>query len=147
MLVFMKRGSLKKSAAQLQREIDTALGVPSWAKGLDLKESRMLEKRLRVSQDALEMKERRSEEMRRAALPALTITNEGNGIFVRVGTVGPGYSKFHAVLQTLKKSNILTREAVPPHIFVPVRKGTDKTEALAKVKDALSGAGYFVHIS
>lgn len=132
----------RKPPAQLQREIDEALATPAWAKGLDLSESRALAKRLHVSQEELEAKERRIESDRRAALPSLAITDAGNGIFVRVSSPGPGYGKYRAVVDALKAFQIPIGNAIPPNIFVPVHKAADKTKARTKLEEALRYAGY-----
>lgn len=132
----------KKSRAQLDREI--AEVVPGWAKGLDLSESRELAKRLHVSQEELEAKERRGESDRRAALPSLAITDTGNGVFVRVSSPGPGYGKYNAVVDALKAFQLPIGNAIPPNIFVPVHKAADKTKARTKVEEALRYAGYRV---
>lgn len=132
----------KKSPAQLDREIADV--VPGWAKGLDLSESRALAKRLHVSQEELEAKKRRIESDRRSALPSLAITDAGDGIFVRVSPPGPGYGRYHAVVDTLKAFQIPIGNAIPPNIFVPVHKTADKTKARAKVEEALRYAGYRV---
>ena len=134
--------STKKSGTQLDREI--AEVVPGWAKGLDLSESRALGKRLHVSQAELDAKQRRIESDRRAALPSLSITDTGNGIFVRVSSPGPGYGKYHAAVDALKAFQLPIGNAIPPNIFVPVHKATDKTKARTKVEEALSYAGYRV---
>lgn len=130
----------KKSPGQLDREI--AEVAPAWARGLDLSESRSLAKRLHVSQAELEAKQRRSESSRRAALPSLSITDAGNGIFVRVSSPGPGYGKYRAVVDALKAFQIPIGNAIPPNIFVPVHKAADKTKARTALEDALRYAGY-----
>jgi len=132
----------KKSGTQLDREI--AEVVPGWAKGLDLSESRALGKRLHVSQAELEAKQRRIESDRRAALPSLSITDAGDGIFVRVSSPGPGYGKYHAAVDALKAFQLPIGNAIPPNIFVPVHKAADKTKARTKVEKALRYAGYRV---
>ena len=132
----------KKSGTQLDREI--AEVVPGWAKGLDLSESRALGKRLHVSQAELDAKQRRIESDRRAALPSLSITDTGNGIFVRVSSPGPGYGKYHAAVDALKAFQLPIGNAIPPNIFVPVHKAADKTKARTKVEEALRYAGYRV---
>lgn len=132
----------KKSPAQLDREI--AEVVPGWARGLDLSESRELAKRLHVSQADLEAKQRRIESDRRAALPSLSITDTGGGIFVRVSSPGVGYGKVTAVEKALKAFQIPIANAIPPNIFVPVHKIADKTKAREKVEEALRHAGYRV---
>jgi hypothetical protein len=132
----------KKSPAQLDREI--AEVVPGWARGLDLTESRELAKRLHVSQAELEAKQRRIESDRRAALPSLSITDTGGGIFVRVSSPGVGYGNVAAVEKALKAFQIPIGNAIPPNIFVPVHKIADKTKAREKVEEALRYAGYRV---
>lgn len=138
----VRHHSTKKSPGQLDREI--AEVVPGWAKGLDLSESRELAKRLHVSQDELEAKQRRGESDRRAALPSLSITDTGNGIFVRVSSPGPAYGKYNAVVDALKAFQLPIGNAIPPTIFVPVHKTADKTKARTQVEEALKYAGYRV---
>ena len=107
-----------------------------------MSESRALAQRLHVSQAELEAKQQRSESARRAALPSLSITETKNGIFVRVSTHGPGYAKYHAVVDALKALQLPIGNAIPPNIFVPVHKTADKTVARTKVEEALRHAGY-----
>ena len=127
----------KKSPARLEREITETLSTPAWARGLDLTESRALSKRLHVSQAELEAKERRIESDRRAALPSLSITEAGDGIFVRVSSPGPGYGKYRAVETALKAFQLPMGNAIPPNIFV-------RTKDRTKVETALAAAGYRV---
>jgi hypothetical protein len=130
----------KTSPAQLDREI--AEVVPGWARGLDLTESRELAKRLGTID--VEAKQRRIESDCRAALPSLAITDVRDGIFVRVSSPGPGYGRYHAVVDVLRASEIPLRKAIPPNIFVPVHKAADKTKARTRVEEALRYAGYRV---
>ncbi len=134
--------AVKKSSAQLQRDIDEALTTPAWAKGLDLSESRALAKRLGTVD--IEAKQRQIESDRRAALPSLAITDTSNGIFVRVSSPGVGYNKYHAVVDALKAFQIPLGNAIPPNIFVPVHKAADKTKVRIEVEEALRYAGYRV---
>ena len=129
----------KKKPAQLQREIDEALATPAWAKGLDLSESRALAQRLGTVD--VEAKQRRIESDRRAALPSLSITDAGDGIFVRVSS-RTWMRHYHAVVDALKAFQIPIGNAIPPNIFVPVHKAADKTKARTKVEEALRYAGY-----